>query len=268
MSFFTTPDNCRIFFKLTGSDSPLRTIVFLNGLSQTTLYWHPFARKLASRYRILCYDARAQGQSDIGHLPLTLENHAQDLLLLMDHLDIHQAVLVGLSHGAYVACAVAAATPQRTAGIVLSGAADAPSDNRLGALRQWQAALAIGGLSDLARKFIESAFGNAFIARHHHLLPAMEKTLAMRNRSDALVAQFTALHHYPPLSTFTGKINTPAMVMWGDQDRLVSQDGAHGLARRLGATWVPLPGIGHSLPVEAPEAFNRHLGEFLAGLDT
>lgn len=266
MSFFTTPDHCRLFYTLTGPGSPSRTVVFLNGLSQTTVYWHPFARRLASRYRILCYDARAQGQSEIGRMSLTLQRHAQDLGLLMDHLDISRAVLVGLSHGAYLACAVAATAPGRTAGIVLSGAADTPSDNRLGTVEEWQDALATGGLAALARKFTESAFGSPFTDRYHHLLPAMEKTLALRNRSGALAAQLQALRHYPPLKAFTDKINTPAMVMWGDQDPLVSQDGAHGLARRLGATWVPLSGIGHSLPIEAPEAFGKHLADFLAGI--
>ena len=268
MPFFTTPDHCRIFFKLTGPPSPIGTVVFLNGLSQTTLYWHPHSHRLASQYQTLCYDARAQGQSEIGRPPLTLRRHTDDLGLLMDHLEIPRAALVGLSHGAYVACAYAAAAPRRVAGIVLSGAADTPSHKRIDALGQWQEALASGGLGALAGKFIESAFGSAFVDRHRHLLPTMEKTLAMRNRVDALEAQLAALHHYPAMTAFTDRINTPAMVMWGDRDALVNEKGAKGLARRLGASWVSMAGIGHSLPIEAPEAFQEHLAGFLASLHT
>lgn len=268
MPFFTTPDQCRLYVKTFGPETATEAVVFLNGLSQTTLYWHAHARKIADRYRVVCYDARAQGRSDIGGLPLALGRHAEDLEALLDHLAISRAVLVGLSHGAYVACAFAAARGARTAGLVLSGAADRPENGHLTMVDAWQRALTRGGLPALARRLTGAAFGKAFADRYRRLMPIMEKSLVVRNRFNALAAQLEALHRYPPLSDFANAIDVPALVLWGTEDRMVNEAGARRIAERLKATFIPLAGIGHSLPVEAPGAFQGHLADFLLDLGT
>ncbi|MBL0712492.1 MAG: alpha/beta fold hydrolase [Desulfosarcina sp.] len=107
MSLFKSDDGVPIFYKVFDKAPPGRpTILFLNGTAQTTLNWRPYARRLKALARVVLYDARCQGRSGGSQVP-TLDRHALDLGLLLDHLTIHKAGLVGLSHGARVALAAA-----------------------------------------------------------------------------------------------------------------------------------------------------------------
>ena len=119
MPYFTTPDNCRLYYTFSEQDPDLPVLVFLNGLAQTTTYWHAQANFFGDDYRVLRYDGRAQGSSDGGRAPLSPARHVADLLALFDHLGIDSASLVGLSHGAYIATAFAARHPERVTRLVV-----------------------------------------------------------------------------------------------------------------------------------------------------
>ena len=95
------------------------TIAFINGTLQTTMYWKTVGKKLADRFRLLLYDCRGQGESDLGDQSLTLKLHADDLQALLYELGIHQTHVVGISHGARVALALAGSQPELVARMVL-----------------------------------------------------------------------------------------------------------------------------------------------------
>ena len=96
-------------------------VVFFNGTTQTNRTWWLQVRHLENRFRILLYDARGQGQSDLRQSNLTLDGHVEDLHELLDYLGVNRAHLVGLSHGARVACRFGAVIPERTDRMVLCG---------------------------------------------------------------------------------------------------------------------------------------------------
>jgi 2-hydroxy-6-oxonona-2,4-dienedioate hydrolase len=61
-----------------------------------------------------------------------------------------------------------------------------------------------------------------------------------------------------------GQIQTPTLVMWGAQDRLIPVTVGHAMVSGLGhAALERFSGVGHALPEEAPSAFNRALLTFL-----
>ena len=100
MPYFKTIDDCSLYYELIGAGSGKPTITFLNGTLQTTIYWKLSAKELANRFQLLVYDARGQGDSDLGETPLSLKLHSADLKDLLNDLNIYQTSLVGLSHGA------------------------------------------------------------------------------------------------------------------------------------------------------------------------
>ena len=77
MPYFTTPDGCNIFYRTYGVDLSKPVVVFLNGTTQTTLYWGNHVPVFAKGYGLLFYDARGQGQSDPGTASISLEPGAQ-----------------------------------------------------------------------------------------------------------------------------------------------------------------------------------------------
>src|SRR3984893_15274606 len=72
------------------------------------------------RYRLVSLDWRGFGESDVAGEITTMDVLAGDVIALMDHLGIEQAVLCGLSMGGYVAFACWRQYAQRIAGLILA----------------------------------------------------------------------------------------------------------------------------------------------------
>jgi 3-oxoadipate enol-lactonase len=262
MPIFTTPDNCRLFYTFSEPDPNLPVIAFLNGLAQTTTYWHAQAKFFADDYRVLRYDGRAQGSSDIGGAPLSPARHVADLLALFDHLGIDSASLVGLSHGAYIATAFAARHPERVNKLVACNLrASRYGDSDI--VARWLRKLTGVGLEAYAQDVITAATGQTFRAGHAHLIPMMAKAVAARNSQTGLALQLEAMQAYPPASGIAMEVNVPALVISGGEDEIVPAEDAVTLADCMHADSARIQKAGHSLPVEAPERFNALVRDFL-----
>jgi 3-oxoadipate enol-lactonase len=262
MPYFKTNDGCRLFYETFGVKPHKPAAVFLNGTTQTTVHWRPQALYFKKEYHILLYDARAQGKSDVGQLPLTLDIHVDDLFNLMAHIGIEKALLVGLSHGAHVALAMAAKNPSQVDRLVLCSMAVEPSARSRTALQLWGKILRADGLEAMARTALPTIFGEAYLAKNRRILDKMVTAFATRNRADALLAHLDAMTRYPSPSLHSATIRQPTLVISGDQDPLVSSDGAARLAALCHGTHRLLPQTGHTVSFEAPDLFNQTLASF------
>ena len=65
-SSFKTSDSTNIYYETHGFESSGPAVIFLNGTMQTTFNWRPHARVFKDSFRVILYDARAQGQSELG----------------------------------------------------------------------------------------------------------------------------------------------------------------------------------------------------------
>jgi pimeloyl-ACP methyl ester carboxylesterase len=262
MPYFKTKDGCRIFFETFGLESHHPAVVFLNGTIQTTINWRPQALCFKKEYRILLYDARAQGKSEVGQSPLSLDIHVDDLFNLLAHIGLQKALLVGLSHGAHVALSMAAKNPAQVDRLVLCSMAAEPSARTRTVVQSWIKILQAAGLEAMAWAALPTIFGEAYLAENRRILDKMVKAVATRNRADALLAHLEAMTRYPPPSLRSAPIRHPTLVISGEQDPLVSPDGAARLAALCRSTHQLLPQSGHTVPIETPHLFNQALAAF------
>ncbi len=106
-------------------------------------------------------------------------------------------------------------------------------------------------------------FGEPFLEQHQSKMNDMVSAIVNRNRADAVIAHLKAMPHYLPVRDSIPEVYPPALVVAGDQDLVVQKDQSRALAKMLGAHLVQLKGVGHSPNMEAPEAFNQVLLQFL-----
>lgn len=78
--------------------------------------WEPQMESFAHHHTVVRYDVRGHGQSTGDRAGVS---DGEDLTLLLNHLDIRQAFLLGNSDGARIAAEFAAGFPDRTRGLVL-----------------------------------------------------------------------------------------------------------------------------------------------------
>ncbi|MBW1821627.1 MAG: alpha/beta hydrolase, partial [Deltaproteobacteria bacterium] len=95
------------------------------------------------------------------------------------------------------------------------------------------------------------------------ILYKMVKAIVVRNKKEALIAQLKAMNHYPPLAGPAKTITCPALVISGSQDQLVDPKEAKQLADLCRGRHEKIPDIGHSIPAETPELFNKIVLQFL-----
>ncbi len=264
MSYFTTQDGCKLYYQTHGGDESSRpTIVFLNGTMQNTLHWKSQCDALHDRFRILTYDTRAQGLSDTGRQELSLAGHTADLADLFKHLGIEAAILVGLSHGSRVALAYAAKSSEQVDQLVLCSAGATLTSREKVFVRSWLDTLKGPGLEAMVWASLPVVFGESFLKKRERILEAMVAATAKRNSRKNLCAHLEAMTSYPELAQLAVNINVSTLVISASEDPLVTERGARELADKCNGEHRHLFGIGHSIPIEAPELFNEILLEFI-----
>jgi len=88
-------------------------------LGATLALWDDHAAVLTQRYRVLRYDVRGHGASEVPGGPYTLEQMSSDFFELLDALGITETHFVGVSMGGLIGMTAALGRPERIKSLVL-----------------------------------------------------------------------------------------------------------------------------------------------------
>ncbi len=263
MPYLKVHEDCSLYYEIIGDGANKPTLTFINGTLQTTIYWKLIIKALTNRYRILLYDARGQGESDLGAPPLSLGVHVRDLKTLLYELGVYQSSLIGISHGARVALALAQDTPELVSRIVLCSLSTQSTYRAKMIVRSWYEILQRHSLDAMVWAAVPHVFGRKFLKENEKVLERIVKTIVRRNKTESLRAHLEAMQNYPPLSKMLARTASLVLVITGEDDPLVTCEGAREIARVCGGRHEELKGVGHSIPAEAPQSFNRLILEFM-----
>ena len=99
MPYFTTDDNCRLYYEECGQGRP---VVLIHGWSCNRHFWKHQIPALAKRYRVLAFDLRGHGDSDRPEEGCHVAQLARDTKALIDYLGYRDVTLIGWSMGAHI----------------------------------------------------------------------------------------------------------------------------------------------------------------------
>ncbi|MEL6265384.1 MAG: 3-oxoadipate enol-lactonase, partial [Pseudomonadota bacterium] len=239
-------------------------IVFANALGTDLTVWDGVIDRLPQGFAMVGYDKRGHGLSAMPAGALSIDDHAGDLLALMDHLDIGEAVLCGVSVGGMIAQRVAARAPARVRGLVLCS-----TGARIGSAAMWaerMALIARDGLEGQADALMERWFTPAFRAACP-ALTAGHRAMLTRTPLAGYLATCAALRD-ADLTEGTRALAVPTLCIAGAGDLATPPEMVRALAGLIdGARYSELAACGHIPPVEQPEACAAAIGAFLASLD-
>ena len=100
-----------------GRNSPL---ILLHGLTANGLCWTSLARALQGEYDVIMPDARGHGKSSVPDSGYRYEDHANDVVGLINALGISAPILIGHSMGGMTATVVASRDPKLLRGLILA----------------------------------------------------------------------------------------------------------------------------------------------------
>lgn len=236
-------------------------LLLLHGLGGSRISWEPQLVGLADRFRVVAWDLPGYGAAPPLAGPVTFPALADAVARLADHLGEDRVHLAGISFGGMIAQHVAHRHPDRVLSLALLATSSRfgldgtdPEEwrqRRLAALDAGRspAALAPDVLRSLAGPGIDGA---AF--QQQCAAMARVSADALRRSIGCLVTHDT--------QGFLGTLRVPALVLVGELDTETPPAYAQDLAQRIpGAVLDVIPGAGHLLNAEAPDAVNERLAQ-------
>jgi len=257
-----TLNGMAVHYKIQGHGEPL---VLIHGVGSCLEAWDRVASLLCDRFHMLSFDLRGHGQSYRAPGPYTLEDFSNDTLALADHLGFARFHLAGFSLGGLIAQQLAITQPQRLQRLALlatvAGRTEAERERvqgRLAAMRNSQNSTQHFDAS-LSRWFTP-----AFQARHGELIASLRQRNA-GNDPDCYAASYRVLAQ-TDLGQLIDQITVPTLVMTGEEDQGSNPRMARFMSERIAdARLEILPGLRHSLLIEAPERVAQSLRAFFGG---
>ena len=250
----------RIAWEAQGAGEP---VLLIHGLGYGRWGWEPVAEPLAQRFRLLLFDNRGIGASEIPPGPYTARAMAEDAVSVLDEAGVESAHVVGTSLGGMVAQELALGWPDRVERLVLActtpGGADAyPLPERTLALIAEAPTLP----QDVAlRRFVENALGLG--APQELIDRIVVHRLASPPDPAGWAAQAAAGASFDAFGRL-GEIAAPALVLHGTEDGVVDPRNAELLAERIpGARVHLIPDRGHLVVWQEGELIAPVVREFL-----
>jgi len=243
-------------------------VVLLHGFPLNATTWSAQREALSGDYRVLCPDQRGFGGTILGYDEPSLDEVADDVAAMLDSRKLDTVVLGGLSMGGYVAMAFLRRHPERVRALVLADtkASADPPEAAANRLRIAEEVLAAGSSAQLVDEVLPKMVGVTTKDRRPLVMGRIKATVESAPPPAVAWAQ-RAMAARPDSFDTLRAVTVPALVVVGDEDELSPRADADAMVEALpDARLATIPESGHMTSMEAPEAFNAALLEFLASL--
>jgi len=251
-----------VYYELHGKEgAPWLTLS--HSLACSVRMWDEQIASFKDRFRILAYDTRGHGQSAAPAGDYTLEQLADDLKGLLDHLKIAKTHYCGLSMGGMIGQTFALKYPGILQTLVL---ADTSSRIPPEAGPAWEERIKVAqtqGMQPLVQPTLERWFTAPYRSAHPETMQRVGKLIA-----STPVAGYVGCCRAIPKLNLTARlkeIKVPIQIIVGADDQgtpVAMSQAIHDNAP--GSRLDILPSAAHLSNIEQPQAFDRALGEFLS----
>lgn len=246
-----------------------QALVLLHAFAEDGTLWLPQIRALSPRYRLVAPDlAGASGSvaADGSHAEaVSMDTHADDVVALMDHLGLEQAVVGGISLGGYVALSVVLRYPRRVAGLILANTrAGADTDEGRAQREALAREVERRGPQAVVDSFGERPFGPDCSEEAR----AFARAITLRQSSGGLTSFIRGMAQRPDRMPALGSIRVPTLIISGTDDVLIPSAESVAMQRLILAShFVDIARAGHLSNLDQADAFNHAVEQFLGGPD-
>lgn len=262
-----------LYYEVTGNGYPL---LFCHEFAGDYRSWEPQVRYFARRYQVITYNARGYPPSDV---PEDVSAYSQvqameDIVGLMQHLNLSQAHLVGLSMGGYAVLHFGLTHPEMARSLVVGGCGYGSVAGERKKFQQDVEQTAQGiesqGMRAMAKIYASGPTRVQFTDKDPRGWQEFAEQLAEHSTVGAAMT-FRGVQAQRPsvyeLEAAMRQLHVPTLVITGDEDEPCLEPALFMKRTIPTAGLVVLPKSGHTINLEEPEAFNRALDNFLTAVE-
>ncbi len=249
-----------IAYTRTGGSKP--PVILLHGLAANGACWTAVAQAMEADYDVIMPDARGHGKSSVPEHGYRYEDHAKDVVGLIEALRLPPAILIGHSMGGLVAAVVASRAPGLLRGLILADPTFLSP--------KVQREIRDSNVADQHRRTLslslDEVVAEARIRHPERSLDTIERIA--RARLQTSLAAFDVLTPpNPDYRQVVSAIEVPSLLVIGGSAGVVSPEAAAELQRINARLQVEqIPEAGHGLPYDQPERFAEIVKSFLGSI--
>ncbi len=238
------------------------SIILLHGLTANGLCWTTLAGVLEAEYDVIMPDARGHGKSSVPAYGYRYEDHANDVVGLIQALGLSSPILVGHSMGGMTASVVAARNPKLLRGLILAD----PSFLSPTVQRQ----VRDSDVADEHRRLLNLSL-HEIVAKLHMKHPDRSPELIERIAQARLQTSMSAFDVLTPPNPdylqLVRSIDVPTLLVIGEHGVVSSAVAAElqSVNPKIQVEKIPL--AGHGIHYDQPERFAAVVKSFLRSID-
>jgi 3-oxoadipate enol-lactonase len=257
MPFANLPD-VKIHYELAGAET-FPVLMFSSSLGTNLSMWNGQLETFARYFRILRYDTRGHGQSDVLPGPYNMEQLSWDVLHLLDALKLDRVYFCGLSMGGTTGMFLGANAAKRFQKLVLCN-----TSAKFGPADAWNTRIEkvkAGGMKAVASMVLERWLTREYRSAHPEETQSVLAMLESAN-PEGYVASCAAVRD-ADMQKQLKNVAVPSLIVAGTFDPAATPAVGQQLAHAIpGASYVELT-ASHLSNVEAKDEFNRQVLQFL-----
>lgn len=228
--------NSNIHYTTSGNGS---AIVLLHGFLETSDMWKGFIPELSKNNCVVCVDLLGHGYTDcIGYVH-TMEDMANAVLTVLNHLKIGKAKFIGHSMGGYVALALAEKEPQLFEGLCLMNSTFEADDDERKLLRTRAIKMAHTNYESLVRMSFANLFAPESKLKFKEEFDEALKLALQTSVQGYIAAQEGMKLRLNRLEVFQN-INGKKLIIIGKKDSLINSQELFNKIRNIDITFEEL----------------------------
>lgn len=237
-------------------DAP--AIIFSNSLGTDHKMWQPQVNELKSKFKVITYDTRGHGQSDVIENS-TLQNLGEDVVDILDGLHIEKAHFCGISMGGQTALYLGVYYPSRFNSITVANSAA-----KIWTVDGWNAraeAVEKTGLADIVRSTHTRWFSEKFDYQHDDL--AQQTIQSLANTPAQGYANACRALADADLREKIASISIPTLIIAGSADPVTTVADGEFMQQKIQGSDLLVIDASHLSNIEKPVEFTQALQSFI-----
>jgi pimeloyl-ACP methyl ester carboxylesterase len=263
---YKTHDGLDMYYEIQGNASSAEYIVFLNGLTQSTISWALMTPYFKENYKLILIDFIFQGQSSKEGDWRDFDQHAKDIKGLLEIEGINKVHLVGLSYGSFVAQHFAVNHPEMLRKLVLISTVAHKNPYFEAIELSWENALKYGGYNLLLDIMLPNVLSEEYFL--NPLIPIEVMKTARKDlnqNTGAILKLMKATKERVDYRRALQKILSPTLIIQGEKDTLLPVHMANEVHLNIkNSKFVVVPNAGHTLNLEHVPEVSKHILNFLS----